>query len=60
MSVPLSVRKHLVALLNRAIDERFQIKNLDLAASGTAIFLRTIPGGNDIKKVPTRRARDHH
>ena len=60
VSVSLSLGKHLVALVNRAIDESFQIKNLNLAASGTAIFLRAIFGGNDIKKVPARLAQDHH
>jgi hypothetical protein len=58
--MPLSLRQHLVALVHRAIDEGFQIKNPNHPAGGTAIFLRTIPDGNDIKKVPARLAQDHH
>jgi hypothetical protein len=58
--MPLSLPEHFVALLNGAIYESFQVKDLNLPAGRTAIFLGTATGDDYIKMLPARLAHNHH
>jgi hypothetical protein len=52
--------KHFVTLLNRTIYESFEIKNLQLPASGTVIVLGTFLLDDYIKMFPALFAHNKH